>query len=499
MQMPRLESVAWAGWGLLIWGAPWSHAAMSIGTTLVAISALMTWWRQPQWSWKSSSVLWYVLLMCWFGLSLGWTDNLEWGLHILGMQAPLALLLLAWHFVPPNAPYNARSMVMGSALLALVGALLWGGWRISQGDMVVGREWAPWMSHVRLNLMAALGLGWAWMDRRNSLAASLALAWGLFVVLSGSFTGLLLFPAAIFWGIVHASSGRVRTFSIMSASTGLVALVIGTALWLKPVPLPVPVDELPAFTSLGNAYIHDPENTMSEGNHRMYLFVCEQEWDDAWKEVSAMPLRQKNAQGFDVASRLLRYLTSKGWPKDGEHIRKLSQEDVAAIEQGATHFNRATGIRKRLRQFKFEWEMWQNHGGPSGSSVFQRWEHWKAGWAAWRRAPWIGHGVGDTGDIMDKVYVESKSPLSDEFRHRAHMQHLTWAISGGLVAIVLWVAFWCSWFRAIRKSLTPRALMWGGVVLLVSCVFEDTFETQAGIAVAWMCLCAGASNSDSSA
>ena len=66
------------------------------------------------------------------------------------------------------------------------------------------------------------------------------------------------------------------------------------------------------------------------------------------------------------------------------------------------------------------------------------------------------------------------------------MQHLTWGISGGLVGLLLWLGFWNSWWKRIGSHST--AALWGGVVLVLSCVFEDTWETQAGIVVSFLAL-----------
>ena len=66
------------------------------------------------------------------------------------------------------------------------------------------------------------------------------------------------------------------------------------------------------------------------------------------------------------------------------------------------------------------------------------------------------------------------------------MQHLTWAISGGILALLLWLAFWRGWWQQLgSQSLHAR---WGGVVVLLSCCFEDTWETQAGIVVSFLAL-----------
>ena len=78
------------------------------------------------------------------------------------------------------------------------------------------------------------------------------------------------------------------------------------------------------------------------------------------------------------------------------------------------------------------------------------------------------------------------TPLATQHRHRAHMQHLTWAISGGILALLLWVAFLRGWWHQLGSQ--SSFARWGGVVVLLSCCFEDTWETQAGIVVSFLAL-----------
>ena len=50
-----------------------------------------------------------------------------------------------------------------------------------------------------------------------------------------------------------------------------------------------------------------------------------------------------------------------------------------------------------------------------------------------------------------------------------------------MVAILLWLAFLGSHMWAVR---VVKGALWGGLVVALSCVFEDTLETQAGVMVA---------------
>jgi hypothetical protein len=488
MTWPRPAEAVRGGWALLIWGAPWSHAAMSVGVAWVAVCALwLAMKTPPSWNWHGAGRapwFWLVLMLGWQTVTLSWTTDMEWGARLWLIQLPMLLLAGAWQWVP--LPFDkASTWVFRSAGLGLMGCLVWGTWKELHGVELSGRDWSPWMSHIRLSTLASLGLVWGARTQPKWHVAVFVACWTAFSAATGSLTSAVLLPLSVLWVAWEAWAGQraVLGWGIAGSVLGIVA---AAAVWLQPVPLPSTGGELPEFTALGNRYTHAPERELSEGGHRVHVLVCEQEWPEAWSEVSAVPLDFPNSQGFTNRDRLLRYLTSKGWPKDGEHIRMLLPEEVSAIENGATNVVKAHGWALRVRELRREWEMWRDGGSPSGNAVFQRFAHWRAGLLAWKRAPLWGHGMGDTGLAMAESYRAMDSSLAPQHRHRAHMQHLTWAISGGLIAALLWLGLGWSWWNTFRTA--SRACLWGGAVVVLTCLFEDAWETQAGVVVSFLAL-----------
>ena len=344
----RPQSLSFWGWGLLIWGAPWSPALMSAATGLLGIGAIWAWFigrRQPKDGSTTLSIsmpeTWLVLLMAWQLISLSWSENVEFGLHILSIQMAMLVLVWAWKVVPLRSTDLAGKWMFQCCNRPDCHFDFWG---------LEGVEWTS-SSRSRLD---ALDVSYTYFhDGFGRLGllevprilgiVDISCAVGAFIWVTGSLTGFLLLPLSLMWSFWGSASKNAKR---LFATSGLIAAAAATVLlviWLQPVPLPMDVDELPTHTSQGNPYTHHPDRVLSEGGHRLHLFVCRSEWDDAWSQVSDQPLDLKNDRGFQLQDRLLRYLTSKGWPKDREHILKLTPDEVQAIENGATTVQVETG------------------------------------------------------------------------------------------------------------------------------------------------------------
>ena len=501
----RLKTLSLAGWAMLVWGLPFSHAAMSIGTAWVGVLALWNLCTTPQSRhnltcsphWRP--LLWLVALLGWSTLSMLWTNDAMWGWRMLGLQWPIVVLMAAWPALGmvEHDRLKVQGWVLGSACVAMLTCLLWGGWNLVQGEALDGRDWSPWVSHVRLSLFAALGLGWAALSRALWQLALFSLVWAVFVGVTGSLTSALLLPMSWAWIGLQRFPDTWQPW-YRGGVLALTAVGVLAAAWtLQPTPLPA--QPWPTTSSWGNPYVHRPDRLASENGHRLHMHVCRAEWEQAWDQISDVPLSTLSQAGFPLSARLWRYLTSKGWPKDGSHILQLAPAEVERIESGATSMVERRGFQARMAAFRWEWETWLEGGNPSGHSVFQRLEHWGAGWCAWSQAWWIGNGAGDAEAALQSGYEATGTQLASQHRHRAHMQHLTWGVTGGLVAVVLWMAFLGSQVWGIRAV---KGAVWGGLVVALSCMFEDTLETQAGVMVAglgWTLVSAVQANKPSAA
>jgi O-antigen ligase len=91
----------------------------------------------------------------------------------------------------------------------------------------------------------------------------------------------------------------------------------------------------------------------------------------------------------------------------------------------------------------------------------------------------LGVGTGDVPRAFAQAYDEIQSPLSEEYRFRAHNQYLAIAVAFGMLglAFFLFVLLY-PWF-ASRKNHTYLYMVFL-VIMLLSMFPEGTLETQAG-------------------
>ena len=213
------------------------------------------------------------------------------------------------------------------------------------------------------------------------------MVWGAFVGVTGSLTSAVLLPLSWAWiGLQRVPDTWQRRYRGGVLTLTAVAAVAAVRV-LQPTP---PAQPWPTTTSWGNPYQHRPERLASENGHRLHMHVCRAEWDQAWDQISDIPLSTLSQAGFPLSARLWRYLTSKGWPKDGAPSSSSPLPRCNASKRGPPLWN-VEASRRALRPFAGNGKRGEG-GNPSGHSVFQRLEHWAAGvrgpspvgWA-WRR------------------------------------------------------------------------------------------------------------------
>ena len=243
-------------------------------------------------------------------------------------------------------------------------------------------------------------------------------------------------------------------------------------------------NEMFVLSEAGNPYVHYPEMSLRENWHAVWVNLAYGELNSAWIGRSDRGLDTPDDNGHGLQGTLIRYLTSMGLPKDSAAVEKLTDDQVRAVESGSTSVSEEDQqpLRKRLDVLAFELGNWQDGGSASGSSIVQRFEFAKTGWHIFKQHPVIGVGTGDLKRAFAEAYDERDSRLEPANRLRAHNQYLSFALAGGPVAVLVWIGLLVAVARMPGSVRTAAGLF--VVVLALSCITEDTLETQAGVTFA---------------
>lgn len=504
MRPRRIPPVPWSwAWGAIALAYPWSNAFMSVATGVLGLAVLTRFNRllgtMPERRLPKAMVHagWsLVMLVMWSGLSTIWSGDVAASLNDMRVKLPLAagglaLVVMAREGTWPQARWfdGVLKVAVGSALLATFSIvfldLLDGG---DQG----GRQASRFISHIRFGLWWALLLPWVC----HRLAAhwrwvalvGAVLAWTWIEGLTGLLVAMALAPWWLTAWSAHGSSALSEwpnPSRVMRTTKALLVVAVPVFClfaWAMPTSRPK-ADALPSVSAGGETYVHKLDRRVTENGHHVWVEVAWGELMQGWEAKSEVPFAE-------IEGALVRFLSSKGLPKDKQGLAVLSEEEMAAVERGVPSVVELRGgpWSKRWNRFKYNWGEWLDGNRSPGASILARSVYQEVGVRAWANIPaplWLtGCGPGTDGKWLGTAYESSFPEWPEGGRKRPHNQFVTLLLSAGLIGLVLF--FW------VLKSLWHHPPARPGVLLLaLSCLTEDTLETQAGVTLAIVALAWG--------
>ncbi len=235
-------------------------------------------------------------------------------------------------------------------------------------------------------------------------------------------------------------------------------------------------------TSRGNPYIHNTYSTQTENGNYLWIYIQWDEMRSEWSRRSRIPFDSLNKKNETIAYTVVRYLTSKGWRKDADAVEKLRPEEIDAIEKGVANyiFLKEFSIRGRIYEFLWGFDNYRETGNPTGSTVMQRLEFWKASLGIISDNWLTGVGTGDMNSAFEAQYEKMDTKLSPDQRWRSHNQFLSVFIGLGIFGL-LWflTAIFLPVFMLRRQS--DFFVLVFLLIALLSMLTEDTIETQTGV------------------
>lgn len=473
---------------------PWSTAFLSIAQMLLAANWLVEGLVRKDLAgrfkraFSSGPVLVFLSFLALNGSGLLWTEDMEWGLDLCRILAPVLvfgvilggsprlwtdelrtiLLLGAWSVVastfacaflaPPDADYRALSHFISHIRLALLLAFA----------VAVFVVYYPQASIMWKGLHIAAAIwSWTFIGKLGSLQASAMLV----IILA-----VLVWREATRWRLRWRVAARATLVLVPTLALGWLAVEITVRYRLPDRTL----DAKAEVTAGGERYDHDLTNPQTENGQHVWTYVAWGELARTWERRSQVPFKADDGRGDPLYGTLARYLTSKGLRKDSVAVMNLTDAEVRAIEEGTASLQgQGSRLRARFDEVMMEWERYRAYGDANGHSVTMRLEFLKAGWAIAKDHWLAGVGTGDTRPAFAAQYERMHSTLLPEWRLRAHNEYLTLFISFGVFGL-LWSLFsWCwpAWKLGAWRD--PLFIAWA-ILFGFSCLTDDTVETQAG-------------------
>lgn len=433
-----------------------------------------------------------LVFLSFFGLhvlGLAWTSDLDWGTDLVRILLPV----LSFGAVLAGSPRLERAefrtvLLLGawSAVVSTFACLL-----LQPGDTTDYRSLSVFISHIRLALLLCLAIVIFLVDRPAPfylrLVGYAAAVWSIiFINKLGSIQGffiLALLVAVFLWRWSSSTSKALRwSLRCMLLAVPGVAVVLAIGEVRTRYQLPDPrIAKAFEKTAGGDLYEHDMRNPQMENGTHVWTYLAWSELRTTWPLRSTRSIDAMDERGHPIWSTLVRYLASKGERKDSVAVMALTDADVRAIEQGNSNVlhGQRSELRERMDEVFFELEHYYAFGAADGHSVAMRLEFLKAGGSIAARNWAMGVGTGDTKQAFAEQYERMRTSLSPQWRHRAHNEYLTLWISFGVFGL-LWSLFawwWPAWKLSAWRD--PYFLSWV-VIFGVSCLTDDTIETQAG-------------------
>jgi O-antigen ligase len=477
---PKTQVAALALWAFML---PLWNLGMSIAMFFLLFVAVVTSVQNKKFVLLPvlRNPIYLSLLLVWALVALGLFRSGENSLVLKEIKTLLPLILAPLFLQNLSTLSKKDEAVIWKVFFASVGlsALVCVVYAVVKYPLPEPRSASLFISHIRFSLMAVLALIGAWrmpgiLPSRLKFALTAVVCAFFFFV--GTLTGwgfLLLLIILLF-----ASKSKRNKFIVVGGALALASVLL---LFLSKNIDTSNFQPEQIQSARGEKYIHQSSNFQTENGNRIFVNIAPLELDSAWVARTNRPLLQKDARGQLVQTTLIRYLASRGLTKDAAGIQELSDTDISNILAGNTNCNEPkwSALEKRWHQIVFEYQTFQSGENPSGHSIFQRLEYYKAAKFIIVRNLLFGVGQGNVKSAYSEAYKQTSPNLDEKVQHAVHNQFLSYWIAAGLAGILCFLLYFYFIWKHARKNEVALAFV---ILALLSCLTEDTLTTQPGVA-----------------
>lgn len=478
-----------------------SHFLVSLSMMLMSANYLAegNYFEKAKFVWKNYTILLFVGFFVIHILGLLWSTDLDYGNHDIQIKLPLFALPMA---IGSSKKLSIKKFewvllffLAVSLLSSIVGSVIY--FILSKpGDDY--RLMSPFMSHIRLSLMMGVAVFSSFYLSQKSIQ------WQKFrtvFILLGFWFITYLFMLRAMSGIVAVLSSGFALIWILSSKQKMkyhriakLSLVIITLLsggyvyWQVSKFYEFEVidrSKLDKKSPSGEWYIFDYKSPSVENGNYVNIYIAKNELERTWNTVSHINYDSLDLKNQLIKHTLVRYMTSKGLRKDSIGVKALTDQDIWAIENGIANerFLNDKSINTLIYRYTWEIHRYQHGYNPQGNSLAQRFLFWKIGIQILKENWLYGVGTGDVQLAFNEKYEQLPFHVLEKYRLRSHNQYLTFAITFGCFGFIYFIWMLFSGFR-VRPNSSSYLFTGAFIIMLVSMLDEDTFETQFGITYA---------------
>ncbi len=235
-------------------------------------------------------------------------------------------------------------------------------------------------------------------------------------------------------------------------------------------------------TKNGNDYYHNIKSKRIENGHYVDIYICPEELKKEWQKVSEYEINGKDSKGQDLYQTLLRYLSSKGLRKDSTDFQKLTNKDIAYIENGCSNYKYTKKYSLEARIYNILWQLntYNQTGNATAQSISQRIEFLKIAKKMIIENFWFGVGPGDVMDDFSKELDKSGSKLETAFHNRVHNQYIVEFVALGVIGFIVFI--FLTFYPVFKfKAWNHYLFSVFYLIILLSYFTDNTLETQLGV------------------
>lgn len=444
---------------------------------------------------KNKLAVIFCLIYLIYLLGLLYTDDYSHGIKIIRTSLPLFVFPLVLSTLKPLSENKTRKLLLIFVLSVFVGTII-SFYIFLFKNYTDIREISPFIWHIRFSTLVNIAIFIIYyflIFKKNKLPRKIK--YFLFMVflwltaylfILKSITGIIIFFILIILSTIiylKKSKEAKNYFSLLMFIIPLFLFFYFIFCLVKFYDIDKnDLKNLDKRTANSNLYYNKCKNKTLENGHYVFVYISNKELKQQWNKISNYKYMGLDKKGQKIKYTLIRYLTSKGYRKDAEGVKKLTKEDIEMIEKGYANciYKNKYSLYPKIYQLIWQMDVYYKTGDPSGFSFAQRIESVKMGLGIIKENFLFGVGTGDLYNSYQKQYDITNSKLKGENRITGANQFLNFFVSFGFVGFIF-ILFALIYPAIKTKSFNEYLFLMFFIIAAISMFGEDTLKFHSGV------------------